>query len=143
MLPLPIQLLEYQTDMRRCRFDTLGKSPPAPRAGAPTARGWWVSPRPVGESDILIATGGGPPTGRGTWYCPRPVGGCQAVPTDKYSPLVLLLHVGGPPPVAIGMSDSPTGRGLTHRPRAVGAPARGAGGDFPTGINLAHCSART
>ena len=65
-----IQLLEYQTDMRRCRFDTLGKSTPAHRAGAPTARGRWVSPRPVGESDILIATGGGPPTGRGHLVLP-------------------------------------------------------------------------
>ena len=63
----PIQLLEYQTDVRRCRFDTLGKSTPAHRAGAPTARGRWVSPRPVGESDILIATGGGPPTSRGQY----------------------------------------------------------------------------
>ena len=70
----PIQILEYQTDMRRFRFDTLGKSPPAPRAGAPTARGWWVSPRPVGESDIPIATGGGPPTGRGHLVLP-PTGG--------------------------------------------------------------------
>ena len=34
----PIQLLEYQTDVRRCRFDTLGKLTPAHRAGAPTAR---------------------------------------------------------------------------------------------------------
>ena len=37
----PIQLQEYQTDMGRCRFDTLGKSNPAHRAGAPTARGRW------------------------------------------------------------------------------------------------------
>ena len=29
----PIQLLEYQTDVRRCRFDTLGKLTPAHRAG--------------------------------------------------------------------------------------------------------------
>ena len=39
-----IQLLEYQTDVRRCRFDTLGKSTPAHRAGAPTAREQWVAP---------------------------------------------------------------------------------------------------
>ena len=38
------QLQEYQTDMGRCRFDTLGKSNPALRAGAPTARGRWVAP---------------------------------------------------------------------------------------------------
>ena len=29
------QLLEYQTDMRRCRFDTLGKQTSAPLAGGP------------------------------------------------------------------------------------------------------------
>ena len=52
----------------------MGKSNPAHRAGAPTARGQWVSPRPVGESDILIATGGGPPTGRGHLVLP-PTGG--------------------------------------------------------------------
>ena len=56
--------------MQRCRFDTLGKSTPAHRAGAPTARGRWVSPRPVGESDILIAKGGGPPTARGHLILP-------------------------------------------------------------------------
>ena len=33
--------------------------------------------------------------------------------------------------------------GATYRSRAVGAPARWAGVDFPTGINLAHCSDRT
>ena len=33
--------------------------------------------------------------------------------------------------------------GATHRSRAVGAPARWAGVDFPTGINPARCSART
>ena len=38
-LVVPFQILEYQTDVRRCRFDTLGKSTPAHRAGAPTARG--------------------------------------------------------------------------------------------------------
>ena len=49
-----IQLLEYQTDMRRCRFDTLGKLTPAHRAGAPIACGRWVCPRAVGESDCPI-----------------------------------------------------------------------------------------
>ena len=67
---VPIQLLEYRTDVRRYRFDTLGKSTPAHRAGAPTARGRWVSPRPVGDSDILIATGGDPPTSRGHLVLP-------------------------------------------------------------------------
>ena len=32
-LPHPYQLLEYQTDMRRCRFDTLGKQTSAHLAG--------------------------------------------------------------------------------------------------------------
>ena len=43
-LPRPIQILEYQTDVQRCRFDTLGKSTPAHCAGAPTARERWVAP---------------------------------------------------------------------------------------------------
>ena len=34
--PAPYQLLEYQTDMRRCRFDTLGKQTSAHLAGGPT-----------------------------------------------------------------------------------------------------------
>ena len=59
------QSLEYQTDVRRCRFDTLGKLTSAHRAGAPDARGRWVSPRAVGESDIPIVTAGGPPTAQG------------------------------------------------------------------------------
>ena len=58
-----------------------------------------------------------PPLG-GSIKCPRAVGGHRAV--------------------AIGISDSPTARGLTHRPRAVGAPAQWAGVNFPTCINLAH-----
>ena len=45
----------------------MGKSTPAHRAGAPTARGRWVSPRPVGESAILIATGGALQTARARW----------------------------------------------------------------------------
>ena len=65
-----IQLQEYQTDGGRCRFDPLGKSTPARRAGAPTAHGRWVSPRTVGESDIPIATAGGPPTARGHFILP-------------------------------------------------------------------------
>ena len=70
-----IQLLEYQTDMRRCRFDTLGKLTTAHSAGAPTVHGQWVAP---------------------AWWVSQPT-----------------------------------------------AHARWAGVDFPTGINLAHCSART
>ena len=34
----PFQLLEYQTDVRSCRFDTLGKFTPAHCAGALIAR---------------------------------------------------------------------------------------------------------
>ena len=113
MLPLPIQLLEYQTDMRRCRFDTLGKSPPAPRAGAPTARGWWVSPRPVGESDILIATGGGPPTGRGQYQVP-PTGGRTSACGDQN---VGLTHWSGahPPPTGGGSPCTGGRGGFPHR----------------------------
>ena len=33
VLAAPYQLLEYQTDMRRCRFDTLGKQTSAHLAG--------------------------------------------------------------------------------------------------------------
>ena len=50
------QLLEYQTDMRRCRFDTLGKLTSAHRARAPTACEQWVCSRTVGESDCPLAT---------------------------------------------------------------------------------------
>ena len=61
----PIQLQEYQTDMGRCRFDTLGKSNPAHRAGPPTGRGRWVAPaRWVSAS----ATAAGPPTTQGHFH---------------------------------------------------------------------------
>ena len=62
MLAEPFQLLEYKTDVSRSNFDTLGKSTPAHRAGAPTARRRWVCPRAVGEPDIPIVTAGSPPT---------------------------------------------------------------------------------
>ena len=73
----PIQLLEYQTDVWRCWFDTLGKLTPAHRAGAPTTRERWVCSRTVGESDCLHSTVAGPPTVReqfkvlphGGWTC--------------------------------------------------------------------------
>ena len=88
--------------------------PPVQGLPPPAGGGWapdrWVSPTfrsPQAEVHPLVG---------GSTKCPRPVG--------------------GPPPVAIRMSDSPTGRGLTHHPRAVGAPARGAGGDFPRVSNL-------
>ena len=41
------------------------------------------------------------------------------------------------------LPTSPTVQEHTHRSRAMGAPARWAEVDFPTGKNLAHCSART
>ena len=117
--------------MRRCRFDTLGKSPPAPRAGAPTARGWWVSPRPVGESDILIATGGGPPTGRGHLVLP-PTSGWMAGSAHRQIQ----------PPRAsssCGWTSACGDRnvGLTHRsgahppPTGGGSPCTGGRGGFP------------
>ena len=56
----PFQLLEYKTDVRRCRFDTLGKLTSAHRTGAPTARERWVCSRTVGESDCPLATVAGP-----------------------------------------------------------------------------------
>ena len=40
---LAIQLLEYQTDVRSCSFDTLGKLAPDHRAGAPTAQELWMA----------------------------------------------------------------------------------------------------
>ena len=58
-----------------------------------------------------------PPTTQGQWKCPPLVGGPAAV------------------------ADALTHRaGATHRPRPVGGPARWAGFDFPTGINLGQCS---
>ena len=58
----PFQLPEYQTDVQRCRFDTLGKSTPAHRGGAPIDSEQWVCSRTEGESHCLIATVTGPPT---------------------------------------------------------------------------------
>ena len=128
---IPIQTLEYQTDMRRCRFDTLGKSPPAPRAGAPTARGWWVSPRPVGESDILIATGGGPPTGRGHLVLPPTSGWMSGSAHRQIQPPRASSSCGWTS--ACGDRNV----GLTHRsgahppPAGGGSPCTGGRGGFP------------
>ena len=44
LLPDPYQSLEYQTDMRRCRFDPLGKQPSAHLAGGPPPYTGWVPP---------------------------------------------------------------------------------------------------
>ena len=53
------QLQEYQTDVGRCRFDTLGKLNPAHRAGPPTVRGRWVCPLRWVSASVTAA---GPPT---------------------------------------------------------------------------------
>ena len=63
--PQPIQLQEYQTDVERCRFDTLGKSNPAHHAGAHTAHGRWEAP-PRWES--ASATAACPPTRGGALF---------------------------------------------------------------------------
>ena len=121
----PFQLLEYKTDVRRCRFDTLGKLTSAHRTGAPTARERWVCSRTVGESDCSLATVAGPvdlvhPSCGSSFKCSRTV--C------------------GPVKVLSGLYDSPTVQEHTHRSRA---PALWAEVNFPTGINPARCSART
>ena len=91
----------------------MGKSTPAHRAGAPTARGRWVSPLPVGESDILIATGGGPPTGQGQYQVP-PTGVWTSACGDQS---VGLTHrAGAHPPPTGGGSPCTVGRGgFPHR----------------------------
>ena len=58
-----------------------------------------------------------PPTAQGTFYCPWAVGGAAAVRN--------------------ALTHRP---GHTHSPRTVGGPARWAGVNFPTGINLGQCS---
>ena len=67
LLARPFQLQEYQTDVGRCRFDTLGKLTPAHRAGPPTAHGLWVC---TARWVSAFLTAAGPPTVRGTFYCP-------------------------------------------------------------------------
>ena len=49
-----IQLLEYQTDMQRHRFDTLGKLTPAHRAGAPIAQGQLKVPPSSGSRTMRL-----------------------------------------------------------------------------------------
>ena len=73
------QFLEYQTDVRRYRFDNLGKLAPAL------------------QYKVLPGAGG--------WTC---------------------------------CCGNHTIIGFAHRSRAVGAPARWAGVNFPTGVNLAY-----
>ena len=58
----PYQLLEYQTDMRRCKFDTLGKQTSAHLAGGPTPYTGWVPPASIHRAGGMAARprGGGP-----------------------------------------------------------------------------------
>ena len=66
----PYQLLEYQTDMRRCRFDTLGKQTSAHRAGGPTPYKGWVPPARWVSADAASAGGiAAHPRGGWTWRC--------------------------------------------------------------------------
>ena len=68
----PYQLLEYQTDMRRCRFDTLGKQTSAHLAGGPTPYKGWVPPAWWVSAG---AASPGPPTARVGLQPSRTVGG--------------------------------------------------------------------
>ena len=61
------QLLEYQTDMRRCRFDTLGKQTSAPLAGGPPPYTGGVPPARGVSAD---AASPGPPPARGVGLFP-------------------------------------------------------------------------
>ena len=94
--------------MRRFRFDTLGKLTTAHCAGAPTVHGQWVCPRTVGASASLNATGGGPPTVRG--HTASVAIGQSDSPPCRGS-INCPLTVGGPPPVAFRLADSPNERG--------------------------------
>ena len=115
--PTPIQILEYQTDMRRCRFDTLGKQTSAPLAGGPPPYTGGVPPARGVSAD---AASPGPPPARA---------GCN--PARKG---------GGPADAASALTHRAGG---THPLYGVGPPARWAEVYFPTGINLGQCSART
>ena len=101
----PFQLLEYQMDVRSCKFDR--EVDPCPPCRS--AHHSWA----VGESDRDRHSS------RSTLKCFR--------------------AVGGPATVAMGWTIRLTHRsGATHRSWVVGAPARWAGVNFPTGINPAH-----
>ena len=75
-LSSPYQLLEYQTDMRRCRFDTLGKQTSAHLAGGPTPYTGWVPPARWVSAGAASPS---PPTARAGWQPARAVGGPAAV----------------------------------------------------------------
>ena len=83
----PYQLLEYQTDMRRCRFDTLGKQTFAHRAGGPTPYTGLVPPA---RWVSAAAASPGPPTVRAGWQPARAVGGpLSGLKSIRRSPLEL------------------------------------------------------
>ena len=67
----PYQLLEYQTDMRRCRFDTLGKQTSAHLAGGPTPYTGWVPPARWVSADAASPS---PPIAREGWQPAHAVG---------------------------------------------------------------------
>ena len=69
--PASYQLLEYQTDMRRCRFDTLGKQTSAHLAGGPTPYTGWVPPARWVSAGAASPS---PPTARAGWQPARAVG---------------------------------------------------------------------
>ena len=79
----PYQLLEYQTDMRRCRFDTLGKQTSAHLAGGPTPYKGWVPPARWVSADAASA---GPPTARVGLQPTRTVGGVHPPCGQDISP---------------------------------------------------------
>ena len=83
------QLLEYQTDMRRCRFDTLGKQTSAHLAGGPTPYKGWVPPARWVSAG---AASPGPPTARVGLQPSRTVGGVHPPCGRDISPPA----VGGP-----------------------------------------------
>ena len=95
---------------------------------------WGNRPLPTVQDHPVLVSGGWLPNGG--WvrlsasHCGRSTHRAGALQTAP-------CHSGERP---IGLTHR---AGATHRSRAVGAPARWAGVDFPTGINLAHCSDRT
>ena len=99
--PAPYQLLEYQTDMRRCRFDTLGKQTSAPLAGGPPPYMGRVPPARGVSAD---AASPGPPPARAGCHPARTVGG----PGDAAAALTHRTH----PPARWAEVYFPTGINL-------------------------------
>ena len=86
------------------------------------------APQAVGESNSPVATAACQNYQLFEWYTE---GICKIQLPDIHPPLggsKKCPWAMGWPPVAIGLSDSPTARGHTHRPRPMGAPAGGRGG---------------